>query len=198
MVLRSIRLDDSPRPEGYPLAQLIATREMFEIHRRALIRMNPLEDREHMGLRSYVARRELALHEDLGCYHSPSESASKTERISAARRGTTPGYPDLVFHKPFEIAGVWFAGLNLEIKRAKFSFGGIPSLEQRIAKALSKGKRNKDAQHLLDQALWLERLRGWRRVAEFTRGACEGIALIEVCYGEFEGARWPVSRLALR
>ncbi len=193
MVARSTRLDLTPRPVDYPLDELVAIRSTFAEHRQALV--NYLERREHHGVVSYVAARQALTRIDLGLHHSPNESAHKTERITAAALGCSPGYPDLIFHRPFVLDGVAFSGLAIELKRVKWTLPARDTLAARINRAIAAGKDSRANQRILNQWLWLERLRGWGRVAEFARGACEAIALVELCYGVHCGPRWPVKGL---
>lgn len=178
---RPIQLDPTPRPPGYPLDAILDIRRRFEAKR--LFLANPLERVEHAGLVDYVTKREGLTRTCYGMHHAHAEIASASQRGTAARLGSREGFPDLAFFHPFELDGRHFSGLAEEMKRVTFTFPGIAALEQRVAASLARGKSNKAAQHLLDQARWLQRLRGWGWIAEFTRGEWEGTELFEMCYG---------------
>jgi hypothetical protein len=169
--------DPSPRPDAYPGAQIDRARDLFEAAQRPLL-PNYKETREHFALVSYIKKACEARAINVLLHHSPNESPTSRRRILNAGLATSPGYPDIVCHRPFvlSIAGedVRFSGLALELKR----------VEQRDIPPRDRLQRlkAKQAKHILRQADWLASLRecGW--VAEFARGAAEAIRLWELCY----------------
>lgn len=62
--------------------------------------------------------RFLALYDtfNLCAFHCPNERENEAQRVQLSLQGVKPGVSDWIILKPFEVAGVSFAGMVIELK----------------------------------------------------------------------------------
>lgn len=111
------------------------------------------EDQDQRRLKKYLDGRGFVW------FHYPAESDQP--QGSALARGLKTGVSDIIIFEAFIVDGVHYEELHAELKRVDLNGAAVRD----------------------DQREWINKMRARRRMAEWTRGYAETVALIEACYG---------------